>query len=457
MTNGNPNQGELYQTQGWGNGLSRLRRIGEAARRKRKGRMTALLHHLTPQLLKWGFQQLKKDAASGVDEQTWKEYGEGLEDRLQDLQERVQRGSYRAKPSKRIYLPKGNGKQRPIGIASLEDKIVQAGVVRILQEIYEVDFLGYSYGFRPKRGQHQALDALYVGITKQKVNWIIDADLRRFFDRISHSWLIRMLEERIGDKRILRLVRKWLKAGVSEEGEWSATEVGTPQGAVISPLLANLFLHYVLDLWVRKWRCQEIRGEMIYVRYADDFVAGFQYREDAERFLKVLGERLGKFDLELNEEKTRMIEFGRFARRDRKQREEGKPETFDFLGFTHICSVSRGTGKFLLLRLPSKKKIRRKLEHVYQHLMRIRHLPIPVQGRWLHRVFVGQLNYYAVPGSAESLSKIRKALARIWLKTLRRRSQKGKRLKWDKFSDIADLWIPRVRILHPYPWQRLRL
>jgi group II intron reverse transcriptase/maturase len=419
--------------------------------------MNALLHHLTPELLKQSYQRLKKEATSGVDELTWKEYAEGLEDRISDLHERIHSGRYRAQPSKRIYLPKGDGGRRPIGIACLEDKIVQAGFVRILNEIYEVDFLGYSYGFRPGRSQHQALDALYVGVTKQKINWIVDADLRSFFDRISHDWLIRMLEQRIGDKRVMRLIRKWLRAGVSEAGKWSETPVGTPQGAVISPLLANVYLHYVLDLWVRQWRRKASRGEVIYVRYADDFVAGFQYREDAERFLSLLKQRLEKFDLEINEEKTRLIEFGRFAERDRRRRGQRKPETFDFLGLTHICSVSRGTGKYFILRRPSRKKVRQKLAEIYQHLQRIRHLPIPLQGQWLHSVFQGQLNYYAVPGSAESLATLRKALAKLWLKALRRRSQKGKRLRWDQFSKIADHWLPEVKIVHPYPWQRLRV
>ena len=457
MTNGNPKQRASRQTQSWESGSTRLGRIGEAARRDRKVRMNALLHHLTPELLKQSYQRLKKEAASGIDDVTWKEYAEELEDRISDLHERIHRGRYRAQPSKRIYLPKGEGGRRPIGIACLEDKIVQAGLVRILNEIYEVDFLGYSYGFRPGRSQHQALDALYVGVTKQKINWIVDADLRSFFDRISHVWLIRMLEQRIGDKRVMRLIRKWLRAGVSEAGEWSETPVGTPQGAVISPLLANVYLHYVLDLWVQQWRRKASQGEVIYVRYADDFVAGFQYREEAERFLSLLKQRLEKFDLELNEEKTRLIEFGRFAQRDRRRRGQRKPETFDFLGLTHICSVSRGTGKYFILRQPSKKKLRKKLDEIYQHLQRIRHLPIPLQGQWLRSVFQGQLNYSAVPGSAESLATLRKALAKLWLKALRRRSQKGKRLRWDQFSKIADHWLPKVKIVHPYPWQRLRV
>ncbi len=263
MTNGNPKQRALRQTQSWESGWTRLGRIGEAARRERKGRLNALLHHLTPELLKQSYQRLRKEAASGVDEVTWKEYAEGVEGRIRDLHERIHSGRYRAQPSKRIYLPKGEGQRRPIGIACLEDKIVQAAMVRILNEIYEVDFLGYSYGFRPGRSQHQALDALYVGITKQKINWVVDADLKSFFDRISHRWLMRMLEERIADRRVLRLIRKWLRAGVSEAGEWRQTPVGTPQGAVISPLLANVYLHYTLDLWVRKWRRKASRGEMI--------------------------------------------------------------------------------------------------------------------------------------------------------------------------------------------------
>jgi group II intron reverse transcriptase/maturase len=457
MTNGNPEQEAAHRTQSRRGASTRLGRIREAAERDKNTRFTALMHHLTVDLLRESYLSLKRDATSGVDEMTWKEYANGLEERLETLHDQVQKGRYRAKPSKRIYIPKPDGRQRPIGITALEDKIVQGATVSILKEVYEVDFRNFSYGFRPKRKQHDALDALYVGITKQKINWILDADLKSYFDTINHKWLVRFLEHRIGDKRIIRLIGKWLRAGVSEDGEWSKTTNGTPQGAVISPLLANIYLHYVLDQWVNKWR-KSAKGEVIIVRYADDFVMGFQYQREAKRFQRELKKRLEKFALTLNEEKTRLIEFGRYAARDRQKRGETKPQTFDFLGFTHICAIRRGTDKFFLLRLPSKKKIRRKLEEIYQTLKRMRHEPLEKQGAWLRSVFRGQLNYYAVPGTAESLTAIRKAISKRWLKALRRRSQKkSKKLTWERFGRVVEAWLPTVKIIHPFPWKRLRV
>jgi len=434
--------------------FSGLKRVREAAGRNSPERFTALLHHVTVDLLREAYHKLNPRAAAGVDEVTWKEYGQGLEMRLVGLHERVHSGRYRAKPSKRIYLPKPDGKQRPIGIAVMEDKIVQQAVGWVLEQIYEEDFLGFSYGFRPRRSAHQALDAMWVAIMQRKVNWIVDADVRSFFDHLDHGWMEKFLEHRIGDRRVLRLIRKWLRAGVSEEGEWSKTMVGTPQGAVISPLLANIYLHYVLDLWVQRWRKQEAKGEVIIVRYADDFILGFQYREDAERFLKALGARMQQFGLEVHSEKTRRIEFGRFAMANREQRGEGKPETFDFLGFTHICALTRN-GRFTVKRRSIAKRLRRKVREVSVKLREIRHTPLPEQGNWLRQVIQGYFNYHAVPGNRKALDAFRTLLGRAWFRSLRTRSQKARHLTWDRMQVVISRWLPNPRTLHPYPNQRL--
>jgi RNA-directed DNA polymerase len=434
--------------------FSGLKRVREAAGRNSPERFTALLHHVTVDRLREAYHKLNPRAAAGVDEVTWKEYGQGLEVRLVALHERVHSGRYRAKPSKRIYLPKPDGKQRPIGIAAMEDKIVQQAIGWVLEQIYEEDFLGFSYGFRPGRSAHQALDAIWVAIMQRKVNWIVDADVRSFFDHLDHGWMEKFLEHRIGDRRVLRLIRKWLRAGVSEEGEWSKTVVGTPQGAVISPLLANIYLHYVLDLWVQRWRKQEAKGEVIIVRYADDFILGFQYREDAERFLKALEARMEQFGLEVHSEKTRLIELGRFAMANRERRGEGKPETFDFLGFTHICALTRN-GRFTVKRRSIAKRLRRKVREVSVKLREIRHAPLPEQGNWLRQVIRGYFNYHAVPGNRKALDAFRTLLARAWFRSLRTRSQKARHLTWDRMQVVISRWLPNPRILHPYPNQRL--
>lgn len=455
MAEGNPEQATACGTQSPEGASSALGRVREAARRDAKQRFTSLLHHVNVDLLRQAYGGLKRDAAAGVDDVTWHEYGEGLEERLPDLHDRIQSGRYRAKPSKRDWIPKPDGRHRPIGIAALEDKIVQKSLVWVLQQIYEEDFLGYSYGFRPGKSQHHALDALYVAITQRKVSWVLDADIRSFFDTLDHKWLMTFVEHRVADPRVLRLIRKFLRAGVSEDGQWSKTEVGTPQGAVVSPLLANIYLHYVLDLWVHWWRSHQARGEVYIIRYCDDFVLGFQYRSDAKRFQSELHQRLAKFGLELNQDKTRLIEFGRFATANREKRDEGKPETFDFLGFTHYCAKRRSDGGFTIRRKTIAKRMRTKLKKVSQSLMRKRSLPINVQGQWLRSVVRGHFNYYAVPGNADALNAFRTQAIKSWLKALRRRSQKGRNLTWSRFEQCIAKWIPTVRIVHPYPNQRL--
>jgi group II intron reverse transcriptase/maturase len=456
-TKGNALQTTAGRTQNRNPASRGLWGVREAARRDKKMRFTALLHHVTPELLRVSYFDLKRQAAPGVDGVTWQEHGRDLEARIADLHERMHRGSYRAKPSKRAWIPKADGRQRPLGIAALEDKIVQQAVKTVLEQIYEEDFLGYSYGFRPRRGCHDALDALWVGLTERKVNWVLDADIRGFFDAIDHGWLMKFLEHRIADRRILRLLRKWLQAGVTEDGEWSRTTVGTPQGAVISPLLANVFLHYVLDLWVRQWRERHARGDVIIVRYADDFVMGFQHQADAERCLQALRTRFAQFGLELHPEKTRLIEFGRFAAERRARRDVGKPETFNFLGFTHICAKTRKR-TFTIYRHSIAKRFRAKLQEIKQQLRCKMHGAVTVVGKWLRSVVQGWFNYHAVPGNYPSLDQFLTEVERLWLRVLRHRSQRGRHhWNWSRFHRLARRWLPRPKILHPYPNQRFRV
>ena len=396
------------------------------------------------------FWALNPKAATGVDGVTWLDYGEDLEANLRDLHARVHRGAYRARPSRRAYIPKADGRLRPLGITVLEDKILQRAVADVLNAIYEADFLGLSYGFRPGRSQHQALDALATGIMRRKVSWVLDADIRGYFDAIDHGWMLKFLEHRIADKRMLRLIRKWLKAGVIEDGEWSETLEGTPQGASVSPLLANVYLHYVFDLWADQWRRRHARGEVIIVRFADDYIVGFQYEADARRFLDELRGRLAKFTLELASEKTRLIEFGRFAAERRQQRGLGKPETFGFLGFTHICAKTTN-GRFMLKRITEAKRLRAKLHKLKGECRRRMHLPIPEQGLWLGQVVRGHLNYYAVPGNIEAVSAFRDQATRHWYNALRRRSQKRSRLNWERMHALAQRWLPPAEIKHPWP------
>lgn len=431
---------------GASNALDRVRR---AAQKDSEARFTSLLHHVDVDRLRAAYWVIKPKAAPGVDGVTWQSYGQRLESNLLDLHSRLHRGAYRAKPSRRAYIPKADGRLRPLGIAALEDKIVQRAVVEVLNAIYETDMLGFSYGFRAGRGQHDALDALATGILKKKVNWVLDADIRDYFTSLDHSWLAKFLEHRIADTRILRLIQKWLKAGVIEDGAWTISDQGTPQGASVSPLLANIYLHYVLDLWAQQWRRRNAHGDMIIVRWADDFIVGFEHHDDAEQFSADLRERFAEFALELNAEKTRLIEFGRSAARNRKARGLGRPETFDFLGFTHCCAKSR-SGGFMLRRTTIKKRMAAKLREVKTTLMRRRHLPIPEQGAWLASVVRGHLAYYAVPTNIDAVVAFRTQATRHWYRALRRRSQRH-RLDWTRMNRLSNRWLPPARIQHPWP------
>jgi group II intron reverse transcriptase/maturase len=413
-----------------------------------------LLHYLTVGMLEDAYRGLNPRASSGVDHVTWMQYGEALRANIVDLHARVHGGRYRALPSRRVWIPKADGRRRPLGVAALEDKIVQLGVTWILNAIYEADFAGFSYGFRPGRGQRDALDALWTALSERPVNWVLDADLRSFFDTLDHRWLETFVEHRVGDPRMLRLIRKWLKAGVCEGGRWTGTTVGTPQGAVISPLLANIFLHYVLDLWVKWWRTHEAQGEVIIVRYADDFVMGFQRQEDATRFLESLRERLRTFALELHPDKTRLIEFGRFAQANRARREAGKPETFAFLGFTHICGKRRSDGGFAVWRHTISKRLGTKVTAIGERLKAMRSLPIGEQGTWLRQVVRGWMNYHAIPTNSVAISRFRDLVVEAWYRALRRRSQMARRLNWARMRNIVAHWLPPARILQPYPNRR---
>ena len=444
----NPNR-----TQSRDSGPNGLERVREAARKDRKLKFTALLHHVSVDLLRESYYSLKKQAAPGVDGMTWEEYGKDLEAGLADLHGRIHRGGYRARPSRRVWIPKADGRQRPLGIAALEDKIVQCAVGTVLNQIWEEDFLGFSYGFRPGRGQQDALDALWVGIVRKRVNWILDLDIRSFFDKLQHEWLIQFVEHRIGDTRMVRLIQKWLKAGVMEDGQWYETKEGSPQGSVISPILANLYLHYVLDVWVHRWRKKQALGEMIIVRYADDAVLGFEHREEAERFLEQLRERLQKFGLELHSEKTRLIEFGRYAAERRKKRGEGKPETFNFLGFTHICGTNHKTGHFIVHRKTIGKRMAAKLKEVRAKLRQRLHASPQTTGKWLAQVVRGYFQYHAVPGNWARLKAFRNEVLRLWFQTLRRRSQRH-RLSWERFHSGLGSLLPPIQILQPYPTVR---
>ena len=451
-TKGNAEQQHMRRTQSRARMSQSLDRVRKAARLKKKEQFTALFHYINVDTLQTAFYALRRKAAPGVDGMTWQDYESDLEPRLKDLHNRVHRGAYRPQPSRRTFIPKADGKQRPLAIAALEDKIVQGATVMVLNAIYEGDFCGFSYGFRPGRGPHDALDALCVAIHKRKVNWIVDADIQNFFGAVSQEWLVRFVEHRIGDKRIIRLIRKWLMAGILEDGVVTVDDRGTGQGSVISPLLGNIYLHYVLDLWAQRWRRREATGDMIIVRYADDVIVGFEREDDARRFLDEMRARLEEFTLSLHPDKTRLIEFGRFAAANRKRCGLGKPETFAFLGFTFICGKSR-QGRFQLQRKTRGDRMRTKLQDIKVELQRRMHWPIPEQGEWLRQVVGGHFAYFAVPTNIRALTAFRLCVTNLWRRTLERRGQRS-RLVWEKLERISDDWLPIPRILHPWPDQR---
>jgi RNA-directed DNA polymerase len=453
VAKGNSEERNADRTRSRAAALSALNRVRQAARRDGKLRFTALLHHAyAVDRLRTAYYALKREAVAGVDGETWKHYGEQLEANLVDLSERLKRGAYRAKPVRRAYIAKADGRQRPLGVPTLEDKIVQRAVVEVLNAIYEQDFLGFSYGFRPRRSPHYALNALAVAIQTKRVNWVLDADIRSFFDTLDHGWLVKFVEHRVADRRVVRLIQKWLNAGVLEDGRRTRSEVGTVQGGSVSPLLANIYLHYVFDLWIQQWRKKQANGEVIVVRFADDFVVGFEHRREAEQFLAALQQRFAQFGLELHPEKTRLIEFGRWAVRDRRRRGKGKPETFNFLGFTHSCSKTR-KGRFVVLRQTMRKRMQAKLQEVKVKLRQRMHTPVPEQGKYLRAVVLGHLRYYGVPRNGPALWSFSRAVGRLWWQTLRRRSQR-RPLSWERMTRYTQRYLPAVRICHPYPTLR---
>ena len=432
---------------------SGLAGVRKAARKHKQRQFTALLHHVTVEQLRDSYHGLKRQAAQGIDGMTWVEYGKDLERRLTALHHRLHQGSYRAQPARRVYIPKADGSQRALSVWCLEDKLVQQALTTVLNAIYEADFLGFSYGFRPGRGQHDALDALTVGLNRRKVNWVLDADIQSFFDHMDHDWILTFLKHRIGDKRVLRLVRKWLTVGVMTETGRERLDRGAPQGAVISPLLANIYLHYVLDLWTQQWRRRTATGDMIVTRYADDIVLGFQYDSDARRFRRDLAVRLEQFELNLHPQKTQLIRFGRFARQQCRAYGEGKPPTFDFLGFTHYCTIARTNGRFMVGRKSIKKRVRSQLREI-KHALRVRlHRPIGETGVWLQRMLHGHLNYYAVPGNQPSLRYFFQCVRRYWFQSLRRRSQRH-RMNWQRFNLLWQRFAPPILLAQDYPARR---
>jgi RNA-directed DNA polymerase len=451
-TKGNLIGQNARRTQSRGSAPNALDRVREAARRDRKMKFTGLLHHITEERLTSVYGKLRKRAAAGVDGVVWKEYGEGLEEKIRVLHSRIHRGAYRPKPTRRTYIRKADGSQRPLGIATIEDKVVQGAVAEVLNAIYEEDFYGFCYGFRAGRSPHDALDALATALKRKRVNWVLDADIRSFFDSVGHEWVRKFLEHRIGDQRVVRLILKWLSAGVMEQGEWKATESGSPQGATISPLLANMYLFHAFDQWAHSWRNKEATGDVVIVRYADDFIVGFEHRRDAERFRLELGERLSKFELTLHPDKTRLIEFGRYAAERREKRGERTPESFSFLGFMHICASDRG-GKFAVRRVTQQKRMSRKLHDIREELASRRHDPLPQQGQWLQSVIRGFDQYHGVPGNIDALNAFRRAVLRIWRQSLQRRSQNS-RVTIARMVHLSERWFPKAKIVHPWPEQR---
>jgi RNA-directed DNA polymerase len=454
LAKGNPPQQNAPRAQDRAGASSALARVRQVAERDKQVRFTTLLHHIyNVDHLRRAYYALKREAAPGIDGETWQHYGEALEENLQDLSGRLARGAYRARPVRRAYIPKADGGQRPLGVPTLEDKIVQRATAEVLHAIYEADFLGFSYGFRPGRSPHHALDALYAGLLTRKVNWVLDLDIRGFFDAIDRGWLGQFVEHRIADQRVVRLIQKWLNAGVLEDGTRTWSETGTPQGGSISPLLANVYLHYTVDLWAQRWRKTQAQGDVIVVRYADDITAGFQSRADAERFLTELRERFAKFGLELHPEKTRLLEFGPYATERRRRAGQGKPETFTFLGFTHICGKKRN-GRFTVVRQTIRGRLQAKLSEVKTELRRRLHDPIPQVGAWLGAVVRGHVQYYGVPMNGSAIVQFRFRVAWLWHRALERRSQTGY-VSWERMRRLVERWLPPARICHPYPLRRL--
>lgn len=445
------------KTQCFAGSEERLERLRAAARKDRKLKFNNLLHHIDESLLHEAYQSLKKRAAAGVDGETWTSYGVSLARNLRQLHKRVHAGRYKAQPVLRKWLDKTDGTKRPLGITCVEDKILQQAMVWVLSTIYEQDFTGFSYGFRPGKSQHDALDALYVAISQRKVSYVLDADIKGFYDHIDQGQLMQFIAHRIVDRRILNLIEQTLQAGIIEEGQWQKSEMGIPQGAVISPHLANVYLHYTFDLWANQWRKRHARGEVYIIRYADDIITCFQYKDDGERFRKALEKRLEAFKLKLHPKKTKLIKFGRFACQDHRQGNGGKPETFDFLGFTHICAEHREGGRFHLRRQTIAKRQSAKLKATRQWLKENRTRPIEVQGKRLRSMFTGIINYFGVPGNRKALSCFRTELCKSWLSALRRRSQKASNLTWNKMQRLIEAWIPKVRTTHPFPNQRLHV
>jgi len=448
-TKGNADQQSTRRAQDRASVSQALERVRQAARQRKKERFTSLLHHVDPAMLRTAFYAMKRDAAPGVDGMTWETYEQDLDRRIETLHARVQAGTYWALPSRRSYIPKEDGSKRPLAVAALEDKIVQRAVAAVLSAIHEEDFLGFSYGFRPNRSQHDALDAMIVGISSKKVNYILDADIRSFFTEVSQQWVVRFLEHRIGDKRIIRLVQKWLRSGILEDGIVTIEEKGTGQGSVISPLLSNIYLHYVFDLWAERWRRREATGDMIMVRYADDTVVGFQHESDARRFRDAMRDRLREFSLSLHPEKTRLIEFGRFAAQNCKRRGRSKPETFKFLGFVLICDKSR-RGDFRIRRKSRRDRMCAKLREIKEGLRHRMHRPIPETGKWLAQIVAGYFAYHAVPTNSPALSAFRYHVLVLWHRQLCRRSQRA-RVLWTRMTKLADEFLPPPRVLHPWP------
>ena len=448
-TKGNADQQSTRRAQDRASVSQALERVRQAARQRKKERFTSLLHHVDPAMLRTAFYAMKRDAAPGVDGMTWETYEQDLDRRIETLHARVQAGTYRALPSRRSYIPKEDGSMRPLAVAALEDKIVQRAVAAVLSAIHEEDFLGFSYGFRPNRSQHDALDAMIVGISSKKVNYILDADIRSFFTEVSQQWVVRFLEHRIGDKRIIRLVQKWLRSGILEDGIVTIEEKGTGQGSVISPLLSNIYLHYVFDLWAERWRRREATGDMIMVRYADDTVVGFQHESDARRFRDAMRDRLREFSLSLHPEKTRLIEFGRFAAQNCMRRGRSKPETFKFLGFVLICDKSR-RGDFRIRRKSRRDRMCAKLREIKEGLRHRMHRPIPETGKWLAQIVAGYFAYHAVPTNSPALSAFRYHVLVLWHRQLCRRSQRA-RVLWTRMTKLADEFLPPPRVLHPWP------